>query len=173
MEINSGACCGVGEINGLSEFKGKKDGGLAAFWGIIEQLLYDAGVSSDTIDLEEYDENGGRNYIPASAWKDHATDVKHAIGYAHLFFTQADEKRGKYSGYGFNLEQYIIDQGLGDVVVSNSSKNGGTGNYITLFVWTPDKKAVAAHYVALVRAEYEKENPPQKKSTRKRTSNVG
>lgn len=59
---------------------------------------------------------------------------------AHLIFTQASANR-KRRGYGFRIAEYIRKHELGAVTESPASMNPRTGNYITVFVWTPNKAA--------------------------------
>lgn len=59
---------------------------------------------------------------------------------AHLIFTQARGDRHR-RGYGFRIAGYIRKHGLGTVTVSSANQNPNTGNYITVFVWTPNEAA--------------------------------
>ncbi len=50
-------------------------------------------------------------------------------------FTQARKTKAQ-AGYGFDLANYIENNGLGVVRHSDTAKNPNSGNYVTVFVWT-------------------------------------
>lgn len=59
----------------------------------------------------------------------------------HYIFTQASHGKAR-TGYGYNLAAYILKHGLGVVSGSVPAFSPKTGNYITVFTWTLDKKAI-------------------------------
>lgn len=62
------------------------------------------------------------------------------------FFVFSSITNGKTGGKspGTELAEFIEANGLGTVVKSGPSKNGNTKNKLTMWVWTPDKKALKA-----------------------------
>ncbi len=106
-------CCGINEISGISE-------------GSAEEVVLDLLTNNYDYDYEK-NENILELDIPE---------------YSHLIFTQASSRTPRGTGYGFRLESYIAQEGLGDVVHSAPAKNPKTDNYIVVFTWTLDRKGI-------------------------------
>jgi hypothetical protein len=62
---------------------------------------------------------------------------------SHFIFSQAMTRKIR-SGYGFRLAAYITKNQLGTVTASDSAVNPNSGNYIVVFVWAVDRKAISS-----------------------------
>jgi hypothetical protein len=56
----------------------------------------------------------------------------------NIIFTQA----GSRSRYGFNFAKYLVHNKLGKVQAVPRFKNHNSGNYVNMFIWTPDRDAL-------------------------------
>lgn len=113
IDLNELDCCGVGELNGISEYPNDPRGAVI-------DILTDEDPSF------EADDEARILAIPNKS---------------HLIFTQAQRTRVRIS-YGNRLAAYITQQRLGAVVQSAPARSPNTGNYITVFVWALDKAAI-------------------------------
>ena len=112
------SCCGMAEIDGISEYQRDPDGERMAI-DILTDRDFDWEKKKDIIRL----------YIPF-------------VG--HLIFTQAGNDR-KRDGYGYKLMRYIRDNDLGTVVVSAPGANPNhEGRFVHVFVWTMNKRGIRA-----------------------------
>lgn len=109
MYIDGIACCGVGEIDGLSEHDSAPHA--------LEALLRD-------------------NNVPRQPF---------------IIFTQATSTRKE--GYGDRFKAYLEKQGLGEVSVSGYRTNPNSGNFVKVFVWTVNQKAMGKAFVAFNKVE--------------------
>lgn len=109
MYIDGIACCGVGEIDGLSGYDSTQDA--------LEALFRDNGIPRQPF----------------------------------VIFTQATSQRRE--SYGDRFKAYLEAEGLGEVSVSGYKANPNSGNFVKVFVWTVNRKAVDKLYAAFTKAE--------------------
>lgn len=69
--------------------------------------------------------------------------------YSHIIFTQATNKKNMKKEYGEDLAKLIRRHHLGRVQRSHPSPNPQTGNTITTFTWTVNKKGVENYLAKL------------------------
>lgn len=105
MYVDGIACCGVGEIDGLSDYKDSAQRAL-------EALLRDNGVPRQPF----------------------------------IIFTQATSARKE--SYGDRFKAYLEAEGLGEVSISGYKANPNSGNFVKVFVWTVNQKAIGKVYAA-------------------------
>lgn len=116
-------CCGLHEINGISEYRDDN-----------EDVLF-ALLTTD---------EGGEFDPKTDTFKElRSLDTEKLLSGSHVVFTQASKTRVK-SGYGYNLANLIEKEKLGTVVAGDPSRNPNSGNYVHPFIWTPDKKGIRA-----------------------------
>jgi hypothetical protein len=124
ISIDRLECCGVAEISGISTYKGKNGGPkqtvIDLFCHTEERWNNDTQDYDDILVLDESDDLRAATFI----------------------FTQASSNK-KPQGYGYALRDYIVNEGLGAVVVSEPGINPNTGRYIHTFAWTLDERGFA------------------------------
>lgn len=105
----------------------------------VETNQYCCGVVDMDGAREARNDANVKRFVTSALFQAYCNDGEDALP-AHLIFTQATGNR-KPQGYGFRIANYIREKELGTVTISPPRNNHNTGNYVTVFVWTPNKKA--------------------------------
>lgn len=63
---------------------------------------------------------------------------------AHIVFSQAVGRNhgGNMGNYGEALAKFITEHNLGEVIETNPTRNPNSGNRVTAWLWTPNKRGL-------------------------------
>lgn len=118
-------CCGIRELDQLSEMTLTRKGAIEQMAGIIDGLT-----------------TGGE---PGYDWTTgtYVTHPEKRRTPAFFIFSQAGTATKATDGaaYGDYFRDFIHEEGLGTVVATNPALNENSGNLVTVYTWTVDQDA--------------------------------
>lgn len=123
ISIRSTSCCGLREVQGISNYNGKCRIGVTA---MLRALMIP----------------------PGHVWSPREKLMRPA--FPMVLFTQATaNKDAAYRlCYGDQIHQAITRLKLGTVTVTEPVRNGNSGNTIRAYIWTPDWAAAEKFLIA-------------------------
>lgn len=128
ITLQSNYCCGVRELDGLEEMRGRRDPKEFLIAVIGQMGGWKVDYSKPLNDSVYY---WNRQYAKVKSEKLHP-------GCAHVLFTQA----GSRSKYGERFRDFIVSANLGKVIESDGKVNPNSRRSVRAFLWSPDKAAL-------------------------------
>ena len=132
-EVSHMECCGIRELDKLSDMERTRKGALAAMREI-KSYLTDKGHYA-----KYYDWDTGQT--ERGDWHD---EVFHCP--AFFIYSQAGtptDITGR-GGYGDYFTSFILEEGLGTVQITEPALNENSGNLIRVYLWTVNQDAFKA-----------------------------
>ena len=129
MYVRSMSCCGVREINGLSQYRG----GPAAMRAFVAYLKQPGGYPTDR---------------KATKPGDGTSAAAYNSRFRYVCFTQAQPQKINNRGYGFAFAAFIRKHKLGEVVIASEGDhvNPNSGNQLKMWTWTVDHDRLNTWY---------------------------